>query len=337
MHITSPNRTRSRTTQWIGRLLVCGTLLCGSINAFAEEATAPAAAGEAGKAAVHRKTMLQKFQEGGWVMYPILGFSVLTIWLSVDLWIRTGKKKLAPDAHVNGAKDLFRMGDYVGAYQHCKNNPSAFSDATRVALSFIGDGQQATEDAMIGELNKFNAATTTRINYLSVIGVCTPMVGLLGTVTGMVTAFEHLGTAGVGDPSGLSAAIGEVLIATASGLAIAIPAFMMFYVCCATACRVPSTTPRKSWSPCSARCRTKTSRTATWVRKSSSLLARTGWRTTPVRPMRCLPKRQIERSLRLQAPISQESSFKQSLTFSDLWAAAAVVWKAANRSFKLLR
>lgn len=229
MHITSPNRTRSRTTQWIGRLLVCGTLLCGSINAFAEEA-APPAAGEAGKATVHKKSMLKKFQEGGWVMYPILGFSVLTIWLSVDLWIRTGKKKLAPDAHVNGAKDLFRMGDYVGAYQHCKNNPSAFSDSTRVALSFIGDGQQATEDAMIGELNKFNAATTTRINYLSVIGVCTPMVGLLGTVTGMVTAFEHLGTAGVGDPSGLSAAIGEVLIATASGLAIAIPAFMMFYV-----------------------------------------------------------------------------------------------------------
>lgn len=234
MHITSPNRTRSRTTQWIGRLLVCGTLLCGAVDAVAQTpAPAPAegapAAGGHGKGG-HPKTMLDKFREGGWVMYPILGFSVLTIWLSVDLWIRTGKKKLAPDAHVNGTKDLFRMGDYVGAYQHCKNNPSAFSDATRVALSFIGDGQQATEDAMIGELNKFNASTTTRINYLSVIGVCTPMVGLLGTVTGMVTAFEHLGTAGVGDPSGLSAAIGEVLIATASGLAIAIPAFMMFYV-----------------------------------------------------------------------------------------------------------
>lgn len=235
MHILSMSTTRSRIKHKLGRLLVCATLVAGGLQfggalVHAQEAAAPAEGAASTAPIVKHKSMLDKFKEGGWVMYPILGFSILTIWLSTDLWIRTGKKKLAPDAHVNGAKDLFRMGDYVGAYQHCKNNPSAFSDATRVALSFVGDGQQATEDAMLSELNKFNAATTTRINYLSVIGVCTPMVGLLGTTTGMVTAFEHLGTAGVGDPSGLSAAIGEVLIATASGLAIAIPAFMMFYV-----------------------------------------------------------------------------------------------------------
>jgi biopolymer transport protein ExbB len=221
----------------LGRLWICAALTLSGLQfaAAVAQAQEPAPGGEAAGAPattqiVTKKTTLEKLEEGGWVMYPILGFSILTIWLSTDLWIRTGKKRLAPDAHVNGAKDLFRMGDYVGAYQHCKNNPSAFSDSVRVALSFVGEGQQPTEDALIGELNKFNAAITTRINYLSVIGVCTPMVGLLGTTTGMVSAFEHLGTAGVGDPSGLSAAIGEVLIATASGLAIAIPAFMMFYV-----------------------------------------------------------------------------------------------------------
>jgi biopolymer transport protein ExbB len=69
----------------------------------------------------------------------------------------------------------------------------------------------------------------TYISYLSVIGVCTPMLGLLGTVTGMIKAFVKLGASGIGDPSGLSAAIGEVLMATASGLFIAIPAFGAFY------------------------------------------------------------------------------------------------------------
>jgi biopolymer transport protein ExbB len=233
MHTLPPTTHRSGLKLRLGRLLLCATLACGGLlltvpSASAEDA-APAA-GETPKAIVKKQTMLDKFKHGGWVMYPILGFSVLTIWLSTDLWIRTGKKKMAPDAHVNGAKDLFRMGDYVGAYQHCKSNPSPFSDTVRVSLSYVGDGQPATEDAMIGELNKLNSAITTRINYLSVIGVCTPMVGLLGTVTGMVKAFETLGSAGIGDPSALSAAIGEVLIATASGLAIAIPAFMMFYV-----------------------------------------------------------------------------------------------------------
>ena len=55
------------------------------------------------------------------------------------------------------------------------------------------------------------------------------MIGLLGTVTGMIKAFAKLGASGIGDPSGLSAAIGEVLVATASGLVIAIPAFGAFY------------------------------------------------------------------------------------------------------------
>jgi biopolymer transport protein ExbB len=56
------------------------------------------------------------------------------------------------------------------------------------------------------------------------------MIGLVGTVTGMMSAFETLGTSGVGDPSKLSGAIGEVLVATASGLFIAIPAFISYYL-----------------------------------------------------------------------------------------------------------
>src|SRR5205085_10715551 len=63
----------------------------------------------------------------------------------------------------------------------------------------------------------------------AVIGVCRPMICLLGTVTGMSKACAKLGASGIGDPSGLSAAIVEVLVATASGLIIAIPAFGAFY------------------------------------------------------------------------------------------------------------
>jgi biopolymer transport protein ExbB len=55
------------------------------------------------------------------------------------------------------------------------------------------------------------------------------MIGLLGTVTGMIKAFAVLGNQGIGDPGSLSKAIGEVLVATASGLFIAIPAFGAFY------------------------------------------------------------------------------------------------------------
>jgi biopolymer transport protein ExbB len=81
----------------------------------------------------------------------------------------------------------------------------------------------------LAEVDKISSTLQTRVNYLSVIGVCSPMVGLLGTVGGMRGAFSSLGTSGIGDTSKLSAHIGEVLIATASGLFIAIPAFITFY------------------------------------------------------------------------------------------------------------
>lgn len=213
------------------RIAVLAGVLLGQAALFAPVAGAqePAAPATEAAAPASTKTLMDHFHEGGWVMYPIIACSIGLVWLSVDLWLRTSMKKMAPPASVAQIQDLFRAGDYVGAYQFCKNSPSYLNDIVRVGLSYLGDGHNATEEALFSELNKANAAIQTRINYLSVIGVCTPMIGLTGTVTGMMRAFATLGTSGVGDPSKLSAAIGEVLIATASGLFIAVPAFMMFY------------------------------------------------------------------------------------------------------------
>ena len=215
----------------LGRFLICATLVMGGLQMMSPMLRAQAPENpEAPRATIEQSSMWEEIKKGGWVMIPIGICSVALIWLTVDCWMRCSKARLAPDAHVAGARDLFRLGDYVGAYQFCKNNPSPFSDVSRIALSFLGDGQQATEEAMAGELQRVSSQIQTRINYLSVLGVCTPMIGLVGTVTGMIKAFKTLGADGIGDPSKLSAAIGEVLVATASGLFIAIPAFFFFYM-----------------------------------------------------------------------------------------------------------
>jgi biopolymer transport protein ExbB len=176
-----------------------------------------------------KKTFIQVLAEGGWCMYPIGMFSVATVWLIIDLWIRTNGKNMTPEGDLQTARQAFLAGDYVGAYAAMKAGTSPFCQVVRAALGSIGFGKAATEEALIAELDKVNSTLQTRINYLSVIGVCTPMVGLLGTVSGMRGAFASLGSSGIGDPGKLSAHIGEVLIATASGLFIAIPAFMGFY------------------------------------------------------------------------------------------------------------
>lgn len=219
-------RNSTPTLLTVFRAASCALMLAGNLAVVAP-VYAQEAAAEAPVKVEH--TLMDRFHEGGWVMYPITACSIALIWLTVDLWMRTGLKKMAPPAHVAQLQDLFRAGDYVGAYQFAKANNSPFCDVSRVGLSFVGDGEEAVENALFTELNKVNSTITTRINYLSVIGVCTPMIGLTGTVTGMMSAFATLGTSGVGDPSKLSGAIGEVLIATASGLFIAVPAFMFFY------------------------------------------------------------------------------------------------------------
>jgi len=186
-----------------------------------------------GADAVHteakRQTFLEVLKQGGWCMYIIGLFSVGTVWLTIDLWIRTNPKKMTPEPDVFTAKQAFLGGDYVGAYQAMKAAVSPFAKVVQAALGSIGHGKEATEEALQAEVEKVSSTLQTRVNYLSVIGVCSPMVGLLGTVSGMRGAFAALGTSGIGDTSKLAEHIGEVLIATASGLFIAIPAFMAFY------------------------------------------------------------------------------------------------------------
>jgi biopolymer transport protein ExbB len=175
------------------------------------------------------KTLWEQIKEGGWVMFPIALCSIATLYLIGDGIMRTSCKKAAPPDQEEALKTLFRQGDYVGAHHYCKANPSPLSNVLRIGIGLLGEGKQVAEEGMMGELAKENSHLQTYISYLSVIGVCTPMIGLLGTVTGMIKAFAKLGSSGIGDPSGLSAAIGEVLVATASGLVIAIPAFGAFY------------------------------------------------------------------------------------------------------------
>ena len=208
--------------------LYLAALSASALFLFAASASAQHGAAGPGEG-VHSKTLWEQIKEGGWVMVPIGLCSIATLYLIGDGILRTSRKRVAPAAHEQSVKALFRQGDYVGAYNFCKENPSPLTNVLRVGIALLGDGKQVSEEGMVGELQKESSNMQTYISYLSVIGVCTPMIGLLGTVTGMIKAFANLGAAGIGDPSGLSAAIGEVLVATASGLFIAIPAFGAFY------------------------------------------------------------------------------------------------------------
>jgi len=181
-----------------------------------------------------KKSLFKTIAQGGWVMWPIGLTSVFTVYLVVDMYMRTAQKKLCPDSEISKARHFFQSGDYVACYQTMKSVPCAYNNCVKYALSFVGKGKEQTEEALMLEVERESNRLQNRINYLSVIGVCAPMIGLLGTVVGMMGAFDSLGKGGAAgggnETSELSHHIGEVLVATASGLFIAIPAFMFFYL-----------------------------------------------------------------------------------------------------------
>jgi len=189
---------------------------------------APAAAGAAH--AKKDKSLLDTYNDGGVVMHFLLVTSVILVWLTVDGFIKTTSKRVYPAPSVQALRDLFRAGDYVGAYQFAKTHPSPFCDIVRAGIAYSPDGKTITEEAILSELDRVKAGFDARISYLSVIGVCTPMIGLTGTVIGMMGAFKALETEGAGNSGALAGHISEVLIATGSGLFIAIPAFICYYL-----------------------------------------------------------------------------------------------------------
>jgi biopolymer transport protein ExbB len=159
----------------------------------------------------------------------ILGVSVVMVTLIIQLFLTLRDEKLGPRALIDSLRTTIEAGNYQEAWEICRANKAYISNVLAGALERLGRGKDAVETALIEHGIREAQNLKTKNSYLSVIGVIAPMIGLLGTVIGMMGAFAVLGASGVADPRSLALRIGEVLMATASGLFIAIPAFIFYY------------------------------------------------------------------------------------------------------------
>jgi biopolymer transport protein ExbB len=123
-------------------------------------------------------------------------------------------------------------GEVRKALEICRENPSLFTITFGAGLERCMKDEvdfdkvkESVEEASVEQM----AGLMKPIDYLSIIGAIAPMLGLLGTVSGMIKAFHTMGTQGMGKPEMLAANIGEALITTATGLIIAIPAMLFFF------------------------------------------------------------------------------------------------------------
>ncbi|MEX2216606.1 MAG: MotA/TolQ/ExbB proton channel family protein [Phycisphaeraceae bacterium] len=157
-------------------------------------------------------------QRGGWVMWPLLVLSVLGLTLSFErawFWLRTNNA-VAVD-RVRRMGELLRAGDKMAAKLMAEKDRSVYG---RIAHAILAG--KTTEAAAVAAVDDQRPRMDRFMATLSTIITAAPMLGILGTVMGLIRAFDILSSKGVTDPRTVTPAIAEALITTAAGLVVAI-------------------------------------------------------------------------------------------------------------------
>jgi biopolymer transport protein ExbB len=191
----------------------------------------PATAGASGMET--HKSLLDLYREGGPVMHIIALCSVATLALGAYCGIMYRKAKMMPSQVVAQISSLVARRDLAAAYEFCRSNPGPLTNALASALTkanYERDmfNKSGMENAMADDCFRAETKMMVVVNYLNTFAVLAPMIGLLGTVSGMITSFGAL-TAGKAEATDLAKGIGEALIATGGGLLLAIPSMFLYF------------------------------------------------------------------------------------------------------------
>ncbi|MBF0218330.1 MAG: MotA/TolQ/ExbB proton channel family protein [Gammaproteobacteria bacterium] len=165
---------------------------------------------------------------GGWLMLPIVLSSVIAVAIVLDrLW----KLRSEPIAPTNLAQQLWQLHQQRALTTEKIRSVSVSSPLGRilaVGLVNMHHEREVIKEVLEEEGRQVVVQLERYLNTLGTIASITPLLGLLGTVVGMIKVFSAITEFGVGNPTVLASGISEALITTAAGLAVAIPA-LIFY------------------------------------------------------------------------------------------------------------
>ncbi len=197
--------------------------------------------GEASQAAAQASTTpppdetrsaLDVYREGGWFMHVLLLCSMGTIAVVVYCFVQISAGKMTPKSQVEQVNQAMASKEVGSAYTLCQANPNPYTRVVSSALLKVNfDRDKANKvsmDEAAGEtLDQEEVRQMVWVNYLNVFATLAPMIGLLGTVWGMIESFDQLAS-GNAEPQDLAGGIKKAMGTTAGGLLVGIPA-MFFY------------------------------------------------------------------------------------------------------------
>ena len=171
------------------------------------------------------------FRQGGMWMYPLLFFSIIALACIIERLIVFAKAKINVNEFLTKIrKSLLVNRDVKEAIKVCEQYRGPVASVVKAGLLRYGTGhnqediEKTPENAALYELDRLEK----RLGVLATTANVAPMLGFLGTVTGMIKSFGTLAEQGLTNPAAVAIGISEALITTASGLIIAIPAQLAY-------------------------------------------------------------------------------------------------------------
>ena len=174
-------------------------------------------------------TLLDTLLLGGWVMLPIILLSFVVIYLFVERMLTLRRATTDPALITERIRDYVRNGNIHGAQAYCEAQDKPITRILKHGLERLGRPISEIQDA-VNAAGKYEAyELEKRTDLLASIAGIAPMLGFLGTVTGMIKAFQQIqNLQGNVNPSVLAGGIWEALLTTAAGLIVGIIAFFFY-------------------------------------------------------------------------------------------------------------
>ena len=167
--------------------------------------------------------LVELLKAGGMIGYVIMGLSVFMVALMIEHLLSFRRNVLMPRGLAEESHRLIGLGQFKQAEQQCKQQPSFLGYVLSAGLAETELGYSAVEKAMEDASVEQAARLFRKIEYLSVISAVAPMLGLLGTVWGMILAFMEFEAKANPQVSELAPGIYRALVTTFQGLCVAIP------------------------------------------------------------------------------------------------------------------
>ncbi|MEA2063894.1 MAG: MotA/TolQ/ExbB proton channel family protein [Gemmatimonadota bacterium] len=172
--------------------------------------------------------MLEFFKQGGVLMYPLAACSVIAVAIILERWYNLRHSKIIRSEIVHVIENIKGPVDLGLAYSICEKNPGAFSNIMLAALQIKNLPKEEIKEAIHDCGRQQTRKLERGLMVLETIAGISPLLGILGTVLGMITIFRDITQFGIGQASALASGIQLALITTATGLCIGIPALVGF-------------------------------------------------------------------------------------------------------------